>query len=89
MTIEIHKTLVLSTEHITAPTAKYMEDLPWPVVMTNEYAFRLVAYDPQPMEDPLLKELEPLLQLARDNDCGYLILDCDGPVEADLPTYDW
>jgi hypothetical protein len=86
---EIHKTLVLSTVHITHPTAKHMENLPWPVVMSSEYAFRLVANAGLHEVDPLLKELEPLLQLARDNDCDFLILDCDGPIEDDLPTYDW
>ena len=37
----------------------------------------------------LPKEIPAILALGRAHGCDYVLLDCDGPTEAVLPTFPW
>lgn len=79
--MEIEKILVLSTGHIPEPTA----DLPCDYYSHGGYGWLIYARQ----QTPEYPELNILLELARSKDCHWLLLDRDGPIEPQLPTYDW
>lgn len=94
---EINKEIVFSTEHIPVFIAEmlttiveqrainnYDNDFDM-VVLADTDHYRLLI-DP---ETNVMGVLKNLIQIAIDNDCKWLVLDCDGPVYENLETFDW
>lgn len=99
--MEITKALCLSTSHITADTAKWLDREPStfgkPLPMTvwkGDYGWFLPCYDADARnqmatEGSAPEELLALLNRAGEADCEFLRLDADGSQMEGLPTYDW
>lgn len=96
MKFEINKELVLSTAHVKESTLNgcfnedYIKQYDY---STDEYGVRLhVSMSLSDFEDsgiPFPSELVNLLKIAKENDCKWLVLDCDGDEVEGLPTFDW
>lgn len=95
--METGQYLVLSTAHIRCATGQILNDWadrspvhqPLPVAPI-QYGWFLPTRDI--LGDAarhLPQELPAILALGRDQGCDYVLLDCDGPVEALLPTFPW
>ena len=85
---EIKEMLCLSTAHITKETCEKLTDKPWPVVAENEYGFFIYVPEvDEPKEE--ISGIREVMALARRLGVKYVQLDCDGPVENELPIYDW
>lgn len=98
---DVMKMLTLSTAHISESTAKALEQDP----ETNELGlavypkctgqepdaerFGWFIYLNREIDEGLPDDLKQALRYARDRDCQILCLDCDGPEEPELNTYDW
>ena len=95
--LEICKMLTISTAHIKEETAKILEDH-----SSSLIDYDLVIYDKDefgwwihlPDEDykelhNVPDDLKVCLNLAVENGCEWLCLDCDGEVVDCLPTYEW
>ena len=84
---DIAKMLTLSTAHISGSTAKALEQDP----ETNELglAFGWFIYLNREIDEALPGDLKQALRYAQDRQCQILCLDCDGPEEPELDTYDW
>lgn len=92
MTLEIRKTLVCSTAHVTGKTAAMLNSTPlhkWPVCggPYSDWGWMIYAHDDD-SEDKIPPELFAVLQFARANGCDNVLFDCDAGVIADLPEYD-
>ena len=97
--MEIAKMLVLSTAHIKEETSLLLEREPnenrlgLSVYEKAEFGFWI--YVPENLQEHFLDkehlpaDLWQCLELAHKNDCRWLCLDCDGPVEEELETYEW
>jgi hypothetical protein len=99
MAYEINKELVLSTAHIRREDSDILES-GVDFIDGFEYGWRLWVGVLEHYPDPggmekfrqttrLSSEVWNLLVLARTLDCRWLVLDCDGPVEKNLPEFDW
>jgi hypothetical protein len=98
MKIDTFKTMDCSTAHVTnkdinellkrddCPVCSYpydcgtfvyvyQMDLEGTLQMAKEYGFSA--------------EFINIFKMARENDCRYIQLDCDGTLYNDLPTFDW
>lgn len=92
--MEITKMLTLSNCHIQGSTADFLN---------NEKRSELVVYpkldygwfiyvDSEYIEDELQhipEELANLIRIAKEQECTWLCLDCDGLIEEGLPTFNW
>lgn len=99
--VEIEKTLVLSTGHITKKEMDLLGADPDHVpkedrspYLTDPYEYGVIIHlcDPDEDKDKLTvhtPEFANLIKLARKYDCDNLKLDADGPTYPGLPTYDW
>lgn len=89
--MNISKTLELSTAHITYETSLAMDHGEHCIANTG-YGY-LVFADPWEVkhaaDSTCPDDLIACMKLALDNDCTYIIFDCDEPAIEDLPTYDW
>lgn len=91
MPFEIHRTLVLSTAHLTAETCTLLTDTPlsgWPVAGGQTgYGFYIYAHDE--IGDEVPSDLAACLTFARSvAGCEYVHFDSDGdPLDA-LPAFD-
>lgn len=103
--MEICKMLTLSTAHITKETADKLNhdckpvapedynlhsfcwDLAISCYPKNEYGWFLWI-DLADLETAP-EDLRRCINLALDNDCEWLCIDRDGPIEESLPTYEW
>ncbi len=95
---EINKIFTCSTGHITKEDADLLrasDDIP-----SAHYEFG--DFIPVPSDEDLYKDLLArcssdgyskefirLLEIAKENDCVYLQLDCDGETYEDLPEFSW
>lgn len=99
-TLDAHVThmLTLSTAHIDKPTADLLDEegeanrFPalsvYPKNAGEQYGWFI--YVGQDWHGPAVPEcLAACLDACGKAGCGLLCLDTDGPVVADLPTYDW
>ena len=98
--LEIRKTLVLSTGHVTKRVAEILDeyrsqpegfDLYWQNIEYG-WLFRRTRLDNQDLEymgRKIPRCLRNCLDLAAANGCDYLIFDCDGPQVDQLPFYNW
>lgn len=91
--MEIGRYIVLSTAHVRCATGQLLTDWsalpaerqPLPVAPTAHGWFLATCHATRLIPS----ELPPILALSRENGCNYVLLDCDGPVEAALPTFPW
>ena len=94
--LEIEKTLVLSTCHISPHHNLDLQEGVYSnlIVRVYSYGFLIHVQDDRGL---LKKELKPsipvelfnLILLARRAGCSWLKLDCDGPKVQGLPKFDW
>lgn len=92
-TLEITKTLTLSTAHITKETATFLDSDPDNLIVykKGEYGW-FINIDSEIFEEELTSipyDLVTLIILAKENECSYLCLDCDGLIVEELPVYEW
>lgn len=93
MSFEVDKVLVVSTAHISEATRdKIHEDVIEGIhaVPRDEYGWMIYVTDLEPEERaaaPL--ELVKLLDHARERDCTWLMLDCDGPTAEGFDRFNW
>lgn len=97
MEYEITKMITISTAHITEDTANKLErevkygtnDIPLSIYAKAEFGWLIFVSDYYKDLLNMPKDLMDCLDLAKENDCEWLCLDCDGLIVPDLPTYDW
>lgn len=88
---EIRKMLVLSTAHV--PPQFREGSVPGVVLYGQEYGFLMWVPD-EPIESseggavPTQDDFLNIQTYARLLDCDYVMFDCDGPEQADLPTFE-
>ena len=93
--METIKTWVLSTAHITKETNEYLQKIANTVIEGSPLVFEKGAYGyyiPIPNDDYGITypdDLQKLIDIANDFDCGLLCLDRDGEICDWLQTYDW
>lgn len=90
--MEIAKTLVLSTAHVTKKTAILLDGehrLNWPSNggRYGEYGWFFYAPPERPQDMP--EDMWAICQVARAVDCPYILLDRDGPTFEHLDTHSW
>ena len=85
--MEITRTWTLSTAHISEKTAKWLD--------SHECTLGVIKYDygwivcvPERNYD-MPKDLEILIDYARENNIDDIKLDSDGSIENFLKTYEW
>lgn len=91
--MNIHKTLELSTLHISAQTERYLNVLAKPTdiginpdgVFTFDFGWFIFVQDSVDWDVP---ELVNIMKYAVEKDCRYIVLDCDANVCDDLPLAD-
>lgn len=99
--LEINRELVLSTSHVQEATMDWLresdgritpdgyEDFDRPAGDSVEYGALVFCMYDDDETAAMPADLGPLVRLARDNDCKWLRLDCDGPVVDGLPAWEW
>jgi len=90
MLYEINKEIVFNTGHIPENEAKYLDsdecDL---LVQEYMYGWRIWVDAEHDFETPeVCPNIIALLDIAKENECKWLVLDCDGE-QYDLPTFEW
>lgn len=98
--IEIEKTLVVSTGHITEEDMEKLDgeadDDSHESLLARVYEEGIIVF--VGTEEDMAKRaedrgfgegLQKVLVLARNKGCHYLRLDCDGPILEGYKTYDW
>lgn len=84
--------LALSTAHMSPGTAAdWMPECPWACFAKGEWGWFMYVCDDVGITEaasvPL--EIRSALHVARELRCQWIMWDCDGPIVADLPEYDW
>ena len=98
--MQIERMLVLSTCHIEESTAKALnnkefEKLTIEVRETGYLINTVMLQEYRNTNDEVdisnyPKGLKACIKMAQENNCDWILLDCDGPVEDDiLPAYEW
>ncbi len=89
--LEINKELVLSTSHVPDHTATFINlGTPMFIVIQDGFTFRMYVSEDSAIHDcEGHAELLVLAKLAQDNDCKWLVLDCDAATYDELPTFEW
>lgn len=95
--METARYLVLSTAHIRCATGKALTrwatdeppSHPLLVAATHHGWFLGTHHMPPGTADELPEELRAILDLGRELGCDYVLLDSDGPIEENLPTFPW
>lgn len=88
--MEIDKLITLSTAHLPEEYAK--NPIGWFHIASNSEGFLMcVPHDPCEECDDTesLVFLLPIFKFAARHGVSYIWFDCDGPIEADLPQFDW
>jgi hypothetical protein len=80
---DISKMLTLSTRHVPL---KELPAVARAAFADNAYCWLLYVGDPDTDDAPALANL---VALAKSRGCSWLRLDQDGPVEPELPSWDW
>lgn len=99
MSLEIHKTLVLSTAHMTEADSQLlpyadeyglvvyeMDEYGWMVYVNDEY---LQAASPPEALSDFSDGFMKAIKLAQDNECEWLRFDRDANTVDGLPEYEW
>ena len=84
---EINRELVCSTAHITFEDSIMIGNLG--CVEACSYGWRLYVGDDSDVFDGEISNLKALAAIARSLDCVWLVLDQDGPIYPNMPTYEW
>ena len=91
---EIEKTVVLSTAHVKEETKEWLsqeeEALPL-VVVPRKYGWFIHVPQEEAEEEYeglIPKDLLSCILFARKYHCQWILLDSDGPVEEDIPSYE-
>jgi hypothetical protein len=94
---EFGKYVVLSTAHIRCATAELLQS--WAGLSANAQPLVIAStqcgwfVSTYPIDGPdlahLPAELPDILAFARDHDCDYVLLDCDGGRSDALPVFPW
>lgn len=94
--LEITQTLTISTSHITGETAELLYDTKWDgcgclsVFDKIDYGWWIyIAPWYNDYKENVPVDLDACIQLARNNNCEWLCLDCDAAETELLPTYEW
>ena len=95
--MQVEKILVLSTCHVSTETAhgfvnKRFDDSLVVVDRKTGWFINVVGVQTDgtgKIDSGCPDDLMTCIRLAQENDCEWLLLDRDGPIEADLPTFDW
>ena len=98
-TLEIHRTLVLCTSHITEDDGSLLDAEDDPSLVSydlgDSYGWLVYIGDPEHASYKALTingysdAFVDAVRLARTNQCAYIRFDPDGPEVAELPTFDW
>jgi hypothetical protein len=94
MSLEIRKILVLSTIHVTAETAAYLNNTDcqsWPKVggPYSEYGWVMSAHPNDELDRELSEDLAAVFSFAQSKDCSMVLFDRDAEVVEGLKTYEW
>lgn len=89
-----HTFMVLSTNHVSADTAKYLDENDhndWPVTggPFSIYGWFMYAHDADEEDLDIPADLRAIFDYVRSCGHTHVLLDCDGDILADLPTYEW
>lgn len=95
--MDITKVLTISTAHITEETDRKLQDesevnnMCISVYDKAEYGYWIYIdpYDRLMCNENIPADLLNCIELARQNDCRWLCLDCDGEEVSELTTYEW
>lgn len=92
--MEITKMLTISTAHITEETARLLELEPdndnMQLIVYNKADFGWFIYVNEYLENrDIPDDLRKCLELAKENDCKWLCLECDTDVVDGLDEYEW
>jgi hypothetical protein len=86
MTLEIPTMMVLSTGHLTESTCnEWLHEAPFAVYEKDGYGWFISVPDDVDQNWP--SSLLDCLELAREENCGWIMFDLDGPIIEDLPYY--
>lgn len=90
--MEIAKMMVLSTAHLSPPTAcEWMPECPWTCFEKGDYGWFMYVCDDIGITEaegvPL--EVRSAIHVAKREGCHWIMWDCDGPCLDELPQYDW
>lgn len=91
---EINRMITLSTAHIKESTADYLNDeTREDLIVYPKLDFGwFICVDTDCIDEELERipeDLAAVIRFAKENDCQWVCLDCDGPIVDDLPQYDW
>lgn len=93
MGLEIARSLVISTAHVPQVLAQRMDDgKPIGTPYDNlGYGWRVyVPSESEPFDDDCAAAaLRPLMTLARENDCRWIVFDSDGDQIEGFETFEW
>ena len=92
--LEISKMLTLSTAHITKDTNRLLANEPYAdgiqLSVFTKADFGYFIYVNDNLENRNIPgDLKVCLELAKENGCKWLCLDCDGDTVEGLEEYDW
>ncbi len=90
----IRRILDISTAHVTAETARMLEDgEAGPTTLQHPRGFGFLVYVPsdpdEPLDENIPDDLKTVMLHAREYNCDWIMFDRDGMVINDLPEFDW
>lgn len=93
MALEIDRTLVCSTSHLTQEDSQalFNESTDLVVYIMDEYGWMILArpLEKEQGEQNHSDNLEKLLEFARKNDCDWIRFDCDADEIEGMDTFEW
>ena len=88
--MEISKMLTVSTGHISKETSELLENDKLDIVVFDKGEWGWFIHIPDDYDDfDLPIELHKLMNFAKDLNCDWLCLDCDGDVLDYFEVFDW
>lgn len=84
MPFEIHRTIILSTGHVDPRELPQLEDH---ASMSSDDGWLL--YTGRDIDPKTAPTLTAAVALAVRENCVFIRFDSDGPLVAELPTYEW
>lgn len=87
--MEIRKSLVLSTAHLTPEIAAALDAGTFSVQISWEYGWEAYAGEDITDDDLDVSCINAAFALAREHGCTWVVYDCDGPIVDALPIYSW
>ncbi len=90
--LDIHKILTISTSHIKPETSFKLannhktSEIPVTVYSKGDFGW-FIYFSKNPDMENMPEDLALCINLAMENECSVLCLDCDGQIIKDMPTY--